>query len=504
MSEHRTHHAQQGSIGGQRLLAGALITSGTAFLVTASFANLLQSTSFAQTDEGRLIYGGASIGVDWLLVLLSIVTGVLFRDGKWGAGLCVAVFLAVFAASSLLTFYGFGVTQRVAPMQAEVARHSALLETIAEAAAEAKRRRNEHLGWVQAQVEQAATMAADAKQPRHRREEARRAGEALHRILEDHALKPVEVQSTPVPSIRDPGAAALADGLGWDVATVQKVQTLHLGILLIVGGMLAIVMGVVIWPKCLVQEANQATLMAEGADYRELTLSDRSLQSGEAEAKRSLASTQLLERKNPSDELPVVPIVRSVTKRRPDPTEPIAAANTPVSVRPLESRTQPHHQRLARTRRSTNQPRPAVTVSQPAQAPQQGSQPSKEVVLPAVDQLPERVCRQPVQRPTAVHQAQDNRRADEKQSHLRLIIVGHATVAANLVAMSPYAPPVWVLTALLGLVIVLQGLWTAVRTAGGLLASSMEEWRNRGARAQLPVSATLSGPGPWTCSQTGD
>lgn len=445
------HCTQTGSVQLPRSLAGALVVGGAAFVAAASYANYWQSLSLAQTDEGRLFFGGASLAVDWLgVVSFAVVAGVRFRNGKWGSGLCATVLVVVFGMYSLLNVYGFGVTQRVAPTQIAAERHAALLQATAKAASETERRRREHIEWLQAQVTQATNTASDPEQRRDARVEAERWRQVLRKALDDHAFGAVEVQIAPVATNPDPMAASLAKHLGWEVATVQMVQTLHLGVLLIYGGALAIGVGFAIWPKPRAQQVSLPKTFAK-PDPR-LPVGAPSACDADALGvqTRLPASEPYSNCAEPSDARP-----NSLSAPRMKPIAPIPAQGAPA-VEASPGRARQNRQRRAKDTR--NLPKQATSGApidrRAAPAGQQSSRAAAQITSPgAMDRsLRPTTNRSPDQ--NSIGCSRDRQHTSKvsqldcgtghRRSYFTTAVVGHITVAAVLVAGSPYAPPFWV------------------------------------------------------------
>ncbi len=234
---------------GQYALCVLLILGGLVCLTITSGSNLDVAVSLASTMGGKVFYGAGALVVDVVgVALFACVVGYLFRDGHYLAGAGMSVIVACFMTFSMVTFYGFGVKERIS--KTEVAQKTHDAEVSADAATLARKDavRNRLLDDLQMETENVSSLLI-AKSANVNREVAKAAIHESRNRKAEIAFSDIEVKAGPIYVDPDPMAKAIAEDTGLSISAVQKVLTLGLGVLLILAKGLAFGFGFGMWPK---------------------------------------------------------------------------------------------------------------------------------------------------------------------------------------------------------------------------------------------------------------
>jgi hypothetical protein len=235
---------------GQYALCVALILGGLFCLAITVTVNLMQGYTLGTTEVSRRLYGAAALAVDVVgVAMFAALTGLLYRHGALWKARALSLVVLGFMGFSMIMFYGFGATHRIAPTLEASARHAAQVAATRAAAAKADALRESQLAFLRSEASKASTMALNTRLSKDKREEARAARQAAYDQLASGTFGEIEVSAEPVAPIVDPQALALSEDTGLSLETVQKLLTVSLGILLIVAKALSFGYGFRLWPE---------------------------------------------------------------------------------------------------------------------------------------------------------------------------------------------------------------------------------------------------------------
>jgi len=234
---------------GRYVLCVLAILSGLVCLSITASGSFDTAITWASTSRGEAIYGAGSLFVDVVVIaLFSCFVGALLRGKNYLTATGLVLFVLCGMLYSGLTFYQFGIKERVTKTEMAEKTYAAQLSADAETKVKKDVVLNRLLDDMQGETESIGALLL-AKQANVNRDIAKSEIQALRNKKADVAFSNIEVKPAPVFIDPDPGARGLAADTGLSVAGVQRALMLFLGTLLICAKPICFALGVGLWPK---------------------------------------------------------------------------------------------------------------------------------------------------------------------------------------------------------------------------------------------------------------
>lgn len=243
MAEGKNHYmVKTGSV---LLMLGGLWALGNIIGV-----NVEQMAGYGQTYWQQLIYGSNAAAVDIVGVFaLTALAAWLCKEGKWVKGAGTYIVVALAAAFSLQMYYGFSAATRWKPAEEASRRYTAEVNAGEQAKLLSQQRQDEHLAYLREEASKAETKAANRRLSRTERAAARDQRQAAYDAQGQVAFGEVTVKAAPIKEITDPAAESIANDLGWQSDTVQKLQGIYVAIVMMLIHIVAVSGSIAMWPR---------------------------------------------------------------------------------------------------------------------------------------------------------------------------------------------------------------------------------------------------------------
>jgi hypothetical protein len=249
---------------GRLLLCLVLFLGGLGCLYLTSSINYEQGLSLGQTEAAKSLFSYSSLAVDVIGVgLLAFVAGVFIRQGNKLAACGTLAAVAGFSLYSMTMFYGFGATHRMAPAQVQAQHQAKVASKRATQSLKSEAAKKDHINFLRDLAKSNMALSNSRRLGKQRRAEARDSAQAVLDRLGQVAFASPEVTVAPPAQTIDPQAKFIAEDVGVEVMTVQKVLTLSLGLLLVLCKTLCFMFSTALWPK---REAKQQFASSESTD----------------------------------------------------------------------------------------------------------------------------------------------------------------------------------------------------------------------------------------------
>lgn len=211
------------------LILGGLVCLG---ITSSSNADLAMSYASSKSLEWRLASGAVAIDII-LVAIFPIVAGIFYRQGRYLSVVGLSVFIALGVAFSALSFYQFGIKERVSKTDVAERQYQADVKAIQDTQARKDAMLNRLMDDLQADAERADGILYSKGGKVDRDAAVARADDARKKKAELGFGEVVAVAAAPVYVAPDPGAAELAKDTGFSTAAIQKFFTATLVVIIV-------------------------------------------------------------------------------------------------------------------------------------------------------------------------------------------------------------------------------------------------------------------------------
>jgi hypothetical protein len=225
-----------------------LILGGLVCLSITSWSNLDAALSWGDSTGAKTSYGAAALAIDIVgVAAFAAVAGILFRQKRYVVGGILSCVVLICVLFSMLTFYQFGVKERVSRTDVAERTHASLVQAQKDSLARKDQVLTTLMSDLQSDAERADAILY-SKGSKADREALIKQADAARKQKAQLGFAETAVAPMPVYVSPDPGAEALAQDIGIATATMQKLLTLALGCILVLMKPLAFGLSGALWP----------------------------------------------------------------------------------------------------------------------------------------------------------------------------------------------------------------------------------------------------------------
>jgi hypothetical protein len=225
-----------------------LILGGLVCLSITSWSNLDAALSWGDSTGAKTSYGAAALAIDIVgVAAFAAVAGILFRQKRYVVGGILSCVVLICVLFSMLTFYQFGVKERVSRTDVAERTHASLVQAQKDSLARKDQVLTTLMSDLQSDAERADAILY-SKGSKADREALIKQADAARKQKAQLGFAETAVAPMPVYVSPDPGAEALAQDIGIATATMQKLLTLALGCILVLLKPLAFGLSGALWP----------------------------------------------------------------------------------------------------------------------------------------------------------------------------------------------------------------------------------------------------------------